>query len=171
MTDLAAPSIRPAMHVRWHVNRGLTRPGCTLCHPDLEVPEGHQVCNECALPYPKDRYHQGHAVCKTCYNRLLRQQGRDRRGEFLWAKYHLTLMDYDLMLSAQLDRCKLCLVHQDDEERLFVVDHDHACCPGSRSCGECIRALLCHRCNLTLGALDDDSELLRRMADYVEGRV
>jgi hypothetical protein len=32
-----------------------------------------------------------------------------------------------------------------------VVDHDHNCCPGRRSCGECIRGLVHGRCNILIG--------------------
>lgn len=28
------------------------------------------------------------------------------------------------------------------------LDHDHACCPGRRSCGKCVRGILCTTCNL-----------------------
>lgn len=33
------------------------------------------------------------------------------------------------------------------------VDHDHACCPASRSCGQCVRGYLCHECNTAEGLL------------------
>jgi hypothetical protein len=42
-----------------------------------------------------------------------------------------------------------------DTETL-VVDHDHKCCSGRRSCGKCVRGALCNRHNLYLGFIEKD---------------
>ena len=67
------------------------------------------------------------------------------------SSYGLTQKLFDLLLEAQQNACGMC--HEPFEERQLIhVDHDHACCRGkNRSCGECIRGLLCHTCNVALG--------------------
>jgi hypothetical protein len=54
------------------------------------------------------------------------------------------------MLKAQGSCCAICKT-TDPGTKGWVVDHDHECCPGTKSCGECIRGILCSRCNLGLG--------------------
>ena len=54
--------------------------------------------------------------------------------------------------------CKLCdqrfYLGGGGSNHDFVIDHDHACCNGSRSCGQCVRGILCGRCNMSLGHLE-----------------
>lgn len=56
-------------------------------------------------------------------------------------------------MAAQDNACAIC---RKPTTRVLSVDHDHACCPGERSCGECVRGLLCVMCNRMLTALEDD---------------
>jgi hypothetical protein len=94
------------------------------------------------------------------------------RAKRLQRIYGISEAQYDAMLAAQDGVCAVC--GQPPKPggagaagRLHV-DHDHACCPGNRSCGKCIRALLCQTCNHGLGNFYDDPALLRRAADYLE---
>jgi hypothetical protein len=71
----------------------------------------------------------------------------------------VTPEQYDEMLSAQGGTCAIC-EQVDHLGRRLAVDHDH-------ETGE-VRGLLCGRCNTMLGQMNDDPELLRRAASYLE---
>lgn len=74
------------------------------------------------------------------------------------------------LLNSQDGLCALCETDQPGSKG-WVVDHDHNCCSGVRSCGRCIRAILCSNCNTALGLAGDDPQRLRRMATYAEGHA
>jgi len=46
------------------------------------------------------------------------------------------------------------------------VDHDHSCCPHHRSCGECVKSLLCGNCNAALGFAKDNPKILESLLKY-----
>jgi hypothetical protein len=81
------------------------------------------------------------------------------RRHNLKKKFGLTLSQYDEMLSTQCGVCAICGGACATGRRLSV-DHCH-------STGK-VRGLLCVRCNLTLGKMDDNPSILRAAADYVE---
>jgi hypothetical protein len=47
------------------------------------------------------------------------------------------------------------------------IDHDHSCCSGTFSCGNCVRGLLCSQCNTALGLLKDDVTRIKNLLDYI----
>lgn len=51
----------------------------------------------------------------------------------------------------------------------LVIDHSHACCPGRWSCGSCVRAFLCNRCNLIIGHAGEDVIVLQGIIEVVTG--
>jgi recombination endonuclease VII len=81
------------------------------------------------------------------------------------SSYGLTPEQFDRLLDAQQRTCGMC--HEPFEEgQLIHIDHDHACCRGkSRSCGECIRGLLCHTCNIALGHIERRYAMARAYLD------
>lgn len=100
-------------------------------------------------------------ICKTCL--------RERE---LVKKYGITLKDYDRLLAAQKGGCAICGFEPEEDGKQLAVDHNHGCCDyrrDGRTCGRCVRALLCESCNLGLGKFGDDADLLRKAADYLEG--
>jgi hypothetical protein len=85
-------------------------------------------------------------------------------------RYGLTLDRYDAMREAQGDTCAICRGVNANGYRLSI-DHDHKCCPGSGSCGRCVRALLCAKCNFAIGHAGDEPQRLRDAADYLEAHA
>lgn len=81
-------------------------------------------------------------------------------------KYGLTIEGLREMLAAQSGQCAICLVAINEETA--AVDHDRRCCSGRKTCGRCIRGLLCKNCNAGIGLLGDDRAALERAAAYVK---
>ncbi|WP_415624366.1 endonuclease domain-containing protein [Phytohabitans flavus] len=76
------------------------------------------------------------------------------RDKGLWARHHIMEAQYDWLLARQSYRCALCPATQARKDRPWLaVDHDHDCCPSARSCGKCVRGLVCSRCNSRLATL------------------
>jgi hypothetical protein len=93
------------------------------------------------------------------------------RRNHLRAKFRMTLEEYEAKLASQGGCCAICAATTPGGKwgpsgRLHV-DHDHDCCPGTKTCGACIRDLLCNGCNNGTGIVDKP-DLLRKRADYVE---
>lgn len=81
--------------------------------------------------------------------------------------YGITSAQYGELLALQGGGCAIC--GSPPGARMLAVDHDHGCCPGKKSCGRCLRGLLCSRCNLALGKVRDSKQLLRNAIDYLDG--
>lgn len=71
----------------------------------------------------------------------------------------LTRERFQEMLKAQGNACALCLEPFEEDQQIFV-DHDHACCPGTHSCGKCLRGLLHLKCNVAVGYVETYGDLV-----------
>lgn len=114
--------------------------------------------------------------CPACLDGNAANAARERADDplialrdNLWSKYRLTLEAYNDLLAEQDGKCAICGSPDPGDVRAgrFHVDHDHACCPGSKSCGQCVRGLLCRGCNTALGNFGDDPDRLLAAAAYL----
>lgn len=128
--------------------------------------QGRKRCSTCkgwkpeADFYPTPKQSDGLvSYCKRC-DRSLRLQ----------RSYGITVDQYDAMLAAQDGGCAICGDVPKNGQSL-PVDHDHACCPGrKKSCGQCVRGLLCEDCNRVLGMFRDDRERFQSAITYLTRR-
>lgn len=94
----------------------------------------------------------------------------DRKHRWHVSKtYGISPDTVDRLMARQRGVCAVCRQPPDNGERLHV-DHDHSCCVGSRSCGECVRGLVCRTCNQAMGLLNDDTERIERLIKYLRQR-
>jgi len=102
----------------------------------------------------------GHAIWNTPNVR--------RQVAHLW-KFGLTPEKFAEILAEQGGRCKICKTDDPRNNRVstWAIDHDHACCPGPRSCGKCLRGLLCGNCNRGLGLFGDSLPVVESAAVYL----
>ncbi len=84
----------------------------------------------------------------------------------LYKTYNLHPNQYNEMLKAQNYVCAICeeaetsLFHnKTDKVKMLAVDHCHKT--------NKIRALLCYRCNTFIGRVEESTELLGKMIDYL----
>jgi hypothetical protein len=117
------------------------------------------------------------AYCKSCLNRMIDTTRKgvppELRIPWNWrCRYHLTAERYNELLTKQGGVCGIC--KQPESTIMYgkairlAVDHDHSCCPEKKSCGKCIRGLLCSRCNKILAYWKDSVQLLQQAVCYLE---
>jgi hypothetical protein len=89
-----------------------------------------------------------------------------RKERHLQRKYGLGLLDFNDILTLQGNCCAVCKSltpgrkTRTGKDGEWVVDHCH-------SSGK-IRGIICHPCNVALGMVDDNTETLRALVDYLE---
>ena len=87
------------------------------------------------------------------------------KNSYYKRNYGIDEADLEQMKKDQDYKCYICssegfLIGKNNHNEKLAVDHDH-------KTGK-VRKLLCHNCNRALGLLQDNPELLRKAALYVE---
>jgi Recombination endonuclease VII len=143
-----------------------TDPECRTCRNAYE-----KAWREGRDPEHAARDRKKRSDRETIRSRRLRAEDPKAYGDRQRAwNYSLTPEQYDQMVLDQLGIC----ANPRCARPLSHVDHDHACCPTGRNkqrtCGECVRGLLCRECNIALGIIGDSSEVLLGLVEYLSQR-
>jgi len=145
---------------------------CKLIKAIFEFSTKDRYCRECRNEYTRQYNKRRPDVIKRAKAKYMAkltddQRYRRNRTAMLW-RFKLTDAMWDDMFDSQGRRCAICRVDTPTGHG-WHVDHDHVCCPeNGRSCGKCVRAILCSECNTGLGKFRDNPAVLRAAADYIE---
>ena len=129
-----------------------------------EKREHEKWCSGCEEWLPKENFFsnksaaQGLAkICKPCM-----------KAARILSKYGITQDQFLAMLESQGGGCAICATTEPGGTGTWNIDHDHGCCSGEKTCGECVRALLCMPCNMGIGYFGYDPDRLLQAAFYLE---
>lgn len=155
-----------------------------------EIPECQDDIREssirtCDVP-ACDRRHEARGLCANHYQ-LARKAGNlpppgpprirqapDREKLNAYHRNYLRHYTYGLdrgviplLVESVGSRCQICATDLDVSSAR--IDHDHTCCTTRPGCGQCVRGILCNRCNTALGLFGDDPERLAQALAYLTG--
>lgn len=124
-----------------------------------------------------EKVHYAKGYCRMHYSRLERngqiepknkvQKDLSLKAYNLRVRYLMTLEEF---YKRSANGCELC---GDKPERALHVDHDHKCCRGQVTCGNCVRGVICNKCNKAVdkyerGIMRADYPDMNKIAEYVE---
>ena len=109
-------------------------------------------CAECRVIVSRE--------CEQERNRQKTAQKGYWTADTLRRKYGWTPEQFDAQMTAQGGCCAICRGNDPGGHGRWHVDHDH-------ESGK-VRGILCSNCNLGVGNVKDNVELLRRMVEYLQ---
>ncbi len=137
-----------------------------------------KLCNRCSEEKPLELFAKGSKykdgrrnICKKCHSEYMVQWYVDNPDKYEikkkvyrpnWSRHKLSEERYMDLMNLHGGNCHVCR-----EREAVNIDHDHACCFGSFSCGSCVRGVLCNQCNTAIGLLRDNKDIVRGMLDYL----
>lgn len=121
-------------------------------------------CKRCSNAYAVEHRRASGRVAKP--SRSTEQNKEYMRLYRITKVYGLTVEEYETLLIRQGGVCAICQGISPNGQALHI-DHDHSCCGSGRSCGKCVRGLLCANCNKALGLLRDSPTLLNKASAYL----
>lgn len=140
-----------------------------------------KTCVKCGIEKEAELFAKGknykdgrRGTCKRChtdyvidyYNRNPdKKAAKVRMNSYYkpnWQRHNITKDRYEDLVSLFDGKCHACKNNLGTN-----IDHSHACCDKSFSCGSCVRGLLCSGCNFALGILKEDVQRMQNLINYI----
>jgi len=108
----------------------------------------------------KKNYHEKYREKNLIYSKtpLARERAKKSR---LKTRYGLSVEDFERMKDSQKGVCAICKLPETFKQNFDLsVDHNH-------DTGQ-VRGLLCNRCNVSLGLMQENINFLENMIEYIK---
>jgi hypothetical protein len=130
-----------------------------------------RVCPKCKEQKPLSGFNRskrrsnGHCYrCRVCDHKHRSEWGKEnpdrRRVHQRKVVFGISGSEWDFLFQAQGRRCAICQSTTTGSKRSWHTDHDEAT-------GK-VRGILCHYCNIGIGVLKHDREILTAAIKYLE---
>jgi hypothetical protein len=136
--------------------------------PSLNVVE--KYCPGCKQVLPSEAFYKlikakrprFSGYCKNCSKQRAKNKSKEKcRQSALKHNYGLTIEEYNNLLAQQNGKCAICGSQKPyGNGNHFAIDHNHQT--------GVVRALLCQKCNHSLGLVKESSKYLNKAAEYLE---
>lgn len=157
---------------------------CKYCRLGTSIKSQRSKSKKCSVELCENP-HYAKSWCRTHYERVNRNGTTQNKNKvikddiyyFEGKKHHTKeyVLNYKYKMGIKEFKrrsakgCELC---GDKPERTLHVDHDHNCCSGQRTCGKCVRGIICNRCNKAVdkyekGLIRADYPNLKNIIKYV----
>lgn len=146
-----------------------------------------KICSRCKKDKPLSEFYKNkthkdgyNTVCKRCYTEVEREhwklektkktrkvwklKNKDKMKDYFRKreyknKYGKTIEDWQVLFDEQKGCCVICGRHQSELKHRLHFDHDHKT---GKICG-----LLCKRCNLLAGSIENNLNLINPILEYL----
>lgn len=136
-----------------------------------------KTCSKCKKEklvddFQKDATHSDgrRSDCKECSHasKKLYYNSESNRLIGIRSRHKLSPENLTRLEEKQKHKCAICKRDLPKDGKYRHIDHDHNCCPtNGKSCGKCIRGILCGNCNVALGGFEDNIEFLNNAIQYL----
>lgn len=141
---------------------------CGLEKPETDFVKAGRRCATCVKKWHSEHYQKPEIKARHReQGKQWRAANREKQREMdlksrLKNKYGMTLERYNELLALQKGKCAICGSTSPKRKGAlgFFVDHCHVT--------DKVRGLLCHRCNLAVGWMEDNSALVNSVCTYLE---
>ncbi len=111
------------------------------------------------LAYRKDFYENNKQTVIQRSKEWAEKNPEQRKSNYLRSTYGITVEDYNLLYAKQKGCCAGCNRHQSELNKSLGVDHCHTT--------GIVRGLLCNKCNLAVGYVNDSIQILENLIKYL----